>query len=64
MKLFQGKLFSSFARKVLAAALVAAALSAEGESIIGGVHHIDRGYEHMEDALCTLGAEIKRRACV
>lgn len=46
------------------AALVAAALSAEGESIIGGVHHIDRGYEHMEDALCTLGAEIKRRACV
>ena len=42
-------------------ALVAAALSAEGVSTITGVHHIDRGYEHLEDNLRTLGADIERR---
>ena len=45
------------------AALVAAALGAQGESRITSIHHIDRGYEHMEHALCTLGADIRRHPC-
>ncbi|MBQ7638043.1 MAG: UDP-N-acetylglucosamine 1-carboxyvinyltransferase, partial [Clostridia bacterium] len=42
------------------AALVLAALSAEGESVVSGVRHIDRGYEDLERTLCSLSAEIKR----
>lgn len=38
------------------AALVLAALFAEGETEISQVHHIDRGYESMECALSLLGA--------
>lgn len=41
-------------------ALVAAALGAEGETVIDGVHHIDRGCEKIELALSQLGADIKR----
>ncbi len=40
--------------------LVVAALVAEGESEIGGVEHIDRGYENIEERLTKLGADIKR----
>lgn len=42
------------------AALVIAALSAEGSSEIYGVHHIDRGYENLEGKLQALGAKIWR----
>lgn len=42
------------------AALLSAALSAEGESVLTGVHHIDRGYEEIEKAFGSLGGEIKR----
>ena len=42
------------------AALVLAALTAEGESVIDGAHHIDRGYEQMEHRLAQLGAKITR----
>ena len=42
------------------AALVLAALSAEGESTVSGLHHIDRGYERIEAALASLGGAIKR----
>jgi len=42
------------------AALVLAALKAEGTSTIENVHHIDRGYEQIEELLGSLGAEIKR----
>lgn len=42
------------------AALVVAALGAEGETVLTGLHHIDRGYERLEDDLRALGAEIKR----
>ena len=42
------------------AALAVAALGAEGNSVLTGLHHIDRGYERLEDDLRTLGAEIKR----
>lgn len=42
------------------AALVLAALGAEGDSAISGVKHIDRGYYKIENDLSALGAEIKR----
>ncbi|HEX2948028.1 MAG TPA: UDP-N-acetylglucosamine 1-carboxyvinyltransferase [Armatimonadota bacterium] len=40
------------------AALVVAALAAEGESVIAGRHYIIRGYEHLEKKLSDLGARI------
>ena len=41
------------------AAMVIAALMAEGVSEIGGVSYILRGYEHFDDKLRALGAEIE-----
>ncbi|OPH51342.1 UDP-N-acetylglucosamine 1-carboxyvinyltransferase [Paenibacillus ferrarius] len=42
------------------AALILAALAAEGETEITGVHHIDRGYVDITDVLRELGADIHR----
>lgn len=42
------------------AALVLAALSAEGESEITDIHHIDRGYVNIVRNLYALGADIER----
>ena len=42
------------------AALVVAALAAEGVSQIEGLHHIDRGYQSLERDLRALGARITR----
>lgn len=42
------------------AALVLAALRAEGETVIRDVQFIDRGYEKMEERLSALGADIRR----
>jgi len=42
------------------AALVLAALTAKGATEISRVYHIDRGYEHIDDKLIDLGAEIER----
>jgi UDP-N-acetylglucosamine 1-carboxyvinyltransferase len=42
------------------AALAVAALGAEGESVLTGLRHIDRGYEQIENDLAALGAEIRR----
>ena len=42
------------------AALVLAALAAEGQSVVLGSQHIDRGYEGLEQKLSTLGARITR----
>lgn len=44
------------------AALVLAALAADGESIVKNVHFIDRGYERIEGTLKNLGARIERVA--
>ena len=44
------------------ACLVLAALSAEGESVIDRVYHLDRGYERIEEKLEALGAEVSRIA--
>lgn len=40
--------------------LVLAALAAQGESIVQRIYHIDRGYDHIEDKLTALGANIER----
>jgi UDP-N-acetylglucosamine 1-carboxyvinyltransferase len=42
------------------AALILAALTAEGISSIRGIQHIDRGYERVEEKLSRLGARIVR----
>ncbi|WP_332733251.1 UDP-N-acetylglucosamine 1-carboxyvinyltransferase [Flavihumibacter sp.] len=41
-------------------ALLIAALSAEGKSIIQNIEQIDRGYQYIDQRLTALGAEIKR----
>lgn len=43
------------------AALVVAGLAAEGDTVISGVHHIDRGYDDLVGRLRGLGADITRR---
>ncbi|MEZ6057001.1 MAG: UDP-N-acetylglucosamine 1-carboxyvinyltransferase [Planctomycetaceae bacterium] len=43
------------------AALVLAALAAEGETVIRRIYHLDRGYEKLEQKLRSLGARIERR---
>ena len=40
--------------------LLIAALSAEGKSVIQNIEQIDRGYQHIDDRLRNLGADIKR----
>ena len=42
------------------AALVLGALVAEGETILDRVYHMDRGYEHIEEKLRSVGAQIRR----
>jgi UDP-N-acetylglucosamine 1-carboxyvinyltransferase len=42
------------------ASLVLAALVADGESVVDRVYHMDRGYEHIEDKLRGVGAQIQR----
>jgi len=41
-------------------ALLIAALSAEGTSIIDNVNQIDRGYQNIEARLKAIGAHIRR----
>lgn len=42
------------------ASLVLAALVARGETTIERIYHLDRGYEHLEEKLNKLGANVKR----
>ncbi len=42
-------------------ALLLAALSAEGQSVIHNISQIDRGYQNIEERLTKLGADITRR---
>lgn len=42
------------------AALITAAMIAEGETEISCIHHIDRGYVRIEDKMNALGANIRR----
>jgi UDP-N-acetylglucosamine 1-carboxyvinyltransferase len=40
--------------------LVLAGMAAEGETVVNGVYHLDRGYERLEDKLRAVGADIRR----
>jgi UDP-N-acetylglucosamine 1-carboxyvinyltransferase len=42
------------------AALVLAALAAEGTTIVRRIYHLDRGYEALETKLTALGADVRR----
>ena len=50
---------AAYAAAVNGAALVLAAMQAEGESTIFGVKHIERGYDTLEAALQSVGARLK-----
>lgn len=43
------------------AALVIAGLAAEGSTTLRAIHHLDRGYERLEDALRGVGAAVERK---
>jgi UDP-N-acetylglucosamine 1-carboxyvinyltransferase len=40
--------------------LILAGLAAEGETVVSRVYHLDRGYEHVEEKLRAVGAQIER----
>lgn len=42
------------------ASLVLAGLVAKGETLVGRIYHLDRGYENLEGKLSSLGAKVKR----
>ncbi|MDP4117891.1 MAG: UDP-N-acetylglucosamine 1-carboxyvinyltransferase [Bacillota bacterium] len=42
------------------AALVIAALGAEGTSVVDNIHYVDRGYDKLENMFSELGGDIKR----
>ncbi len=42
------------------ASLILAGLVARGETVVDRIYHIDRGYDHIEEKLAGLGAQIKR----
>lgn len=42
-------------------ALAVAALGAQGDTVLSGLHHIDRGYESLEEMLRQLGGRVSRR---
>ena len=44
------------------AALVIAALAAEGQSVVHRVYHLDRGFERMEAKMASLGGRVRRLA--
>lgn len=44
------------------AALILAGLAARGETELSFLHHLDRGYERLEEKFCGLGADITRIA--
>jgi UDP-N-acetylglucosamine 1-carboxyvinyltransferase len=40
--------------------LVLAGLAAEGETVVGRVYHLDRGFDRLEEKLGSVGADIAR----
>ena len=44
------------------ASLVIAGLTAEGETLVDRIYHLDRGYDRMEKKLTALGANVRRIA--
>jgi UDP-N-acetylglucosamine 1-carboxyvinyltransferase len=45
------------------AALVLAGLVADRQTIVGHIHHLDRGYDRLDAKLRSLGAQIERVDC-
>ena len=43
------------------ASLILAGLVAQGETVLGDIHHLDRGYERIEAKLSAVGAKIERQ---
>ncbi len=43
------------------AALILAGLGSEGETVVTGIEHVDRGYERLDEKLTALGAKIVRK---
>jgi UDP-N-acetylglucosamine 1-carboxyvinyltransferase len=41
-------------------ALIAAGLAAEGESVVGPLETVERGYAHVVERLAALGAQVER----
>ena len=41
------------------AAMIIAAMAAEGTSTVSDIHHVERGYENIVEKLTGLGADIK-----
>ena len=56
-KLYGAEVFARDLR--CGAALLCAALAAEGESIIHGANYVERGYEKIEDAFSFLGGSVR-----
>jgi UDP-N-acetylglucosamine 1-carboxyvinyltransferase len=42
------------------ASLVIAGLTAQGETVVDRIYHLDRGYDRMEDKLTRIGANVRR----
>ena len=42
------------------AARILAGLAAQGETLVNRVYHLDRGYEHVEEKLAAIGANVQR----
>jgi len=42
------------------AAMILAGLAANGETSVGNIHHIDRGYDRLVSKLRNVGAQISR----
>jgi UDP-N-acetylglucosamine 1-carboxyvinyltransferase len=40
--------------------LVIAALAAKGQTVVGRVYHLDRGFERLEAKLSAVGADVRR----
>lgn len=57
-RLYGAEIYASDLRA--GAAMIVAALMAEGVSVVRNIHYIDRGYENIEQKLRALGADIKR----
>ncbi len=58
-KRLKGRSISSYDIRA-GAAMVVAALIADGTTEVTNIHYIDRGYERLEEKLTALGADIKR----
>jgi len=57
-ELYGAQVMSSDLRN--SAALILAGLAAKGATEVYRIYHLDRGYEHMEEKLSRLGADIRR----